>query len=210
MVQFLLTAGALAAAISAIGALVLAIYVTAKKPWTVVKRVIKQVDTMNTALGPNGGSSLADEIRKQGKEQIRQGVALHTTAATVAAISDLIEKPVFQTDDKGHWLRVNRQFGLTFGYPVSDMLGLGWVSLIDETDRDLFMRDWDYAIRDRRAFRRQVRVVTRDGVPLVVTIVANPTIGSPEVGLMGLIGWLGVIDIVVIKKPSAPTTGREQ
>ena len=43
-----------------------------------------------------------------------------------------------------------------------------------------------------------------------MTIVANPTIGSPEVGLMGLIGWLGVIDIVVIKKPSAPTTGREQ
>lgn len=197
MVEWILYLGNICAALTAIGALCLSIYITARKPWKAGKRLLDQFTAMSFALGENGGSSLADSVRRQEQAQKAHGKALQLLAAVVAAMPDLFERPVFQTDDKGQWVRANRTFGQTFGYPVADMLGNGWVSIIDDAERDTFMNAWHYAIDDKREFRRQAHVATRSGALLLVTVVAHPTVGNPEVGV---IGWLGQISIVAVKR----------
>lgn len=204
--ELLKTLATIAGCLTAIITFVGVIWALAKKPWlqlrakwAEVEHAMAQVTTMSAALGRNGGKSLADEIHRQGVEQMRQGTALRHTVACVDSLCDVIEKAIFQTNAQGHWVRVNRTFSLTFGYALEAVLGMGWVAALDDADRDAFMREWDYAIEDRRSFRRQTHFVTQDGISLVVMVQARPTLGNPEVGN---VGWFGTVEIVSVPKPA--------
>lgn len=195
--SFLKATAELAGHITVICVFFASLWALVKRPWRRVNTALDQVDAMSAALGRNGGKSLADEIHRQGVEQTRQGKALQHTVACVDSLCDVIEKAIFQTNDKGHWVRVNRTFSLAFGYPLEAVLGMGWVAAIDDADRDVFLREWEYAIEDRRSFRRQVRLIAQNGTPVVALVQAHPTLGNPEVGN---VGWFGTVDIVSVPK----------
>lgn len=198
----------------AIGAVGGIIWAAVNKPWKRVSRAMLQVDEMSTALGPNhgkllvsqvdmmakalgpnGGKSLADEIRRQGEEQVKQSAALTKTAVAVDALCDVIEKSIFQTDARGHWIRVNRTFSHIFGYPTTDVIGMGWVSCIHPDDRDAFLQEWNFAIQDRRPFRRPVRLITRTESIYPVIVHASPALGNPDIHL----GWFGTVELTTAK-----------
>lgn len=197
MLEFLFVVGQLCTALAAIAALLSGTWVCIKKPWRVLTKTIDQVGVMSKALGENGGESLADDIRRQGVEQLAQGVTLRLTAAKVDAVSDLIERPVFQADARGHWVRVNRTFDLTFGYPSGDVLGMGWVDLIASEDRTRVMAAWGYSIADKRIFRAITQLVSRTNVPMKCSVVANPIVAGES------INWLGTIEIIAMS-PATP------
>jgi PAS domain S-box-containing protein len=198
--DFLKSTAELAGHITVICVFLASLWALAKRPWRAVSTAMTQVDTMAKALGPNGGASLADEIRKQGVEQTKQGIAQIRTAVAVDALCDVIEKSIFQTDAQGHWLRVNRTFAAVFGYTPMDVMGMGWVACIHHEDRDGFLQEWKFAIADRRPFRRAVRMVTRAGTTHAVIVHANPTLGNPDIHL----GWFGTVEMV-----SARAEGQE-
>lgn len=199
MLDFVLVAGQLSAAIAAIAVVVSTIWLTTKRPvewvraeWAKHQATLKTVAEIKAQLQPNGGQSLRDEIDRQGREQRDQSISLIRTGARLDAIADLIEKPVFQTDEHGRFISVNQALCTTLGYPAAELLGMGFVTAIEDKDRDAFMQSWEYAIRDRRAFRRETRVRTRANVSLTVRWFAQPTMAS---AIVGVVGWTGAIEI---------------
>lgn len=111
-------------------------------------------------LGPNGGSSLKDQVTM--------------IAARQAAIFDGQARAAFQADRAGRFTSVNRAFEQLVGYPQRDLLGMRWVNLLHQDDAEAFMVVWQHAISDGRILRRTCRIVTASDVTLSVSIDAVP------------------------------------
>ncbi len=159
---------------------------------TQVPLLLKEVAAIRAQVEPDSGKSLFDELMRQGKVQLQHGIELYQMGAYVDLIAQSIEKCIFLANQKGQWVRVNRAMSLTFQYPIEKLHGMEWVSCIHDADRDVFMRDWDRAIRDRRSFKRSVRLLRQDGVSLGVEFSAAPQPGNPE---LVEIGWCGSITV---------------
>lgn len=143
-----------------------------------------KVDAMSTALGKNGGKSLADLIHATSRETAITGIR-------VSWLIDQMERPMFELAPDGRNLRINSRFTDVFGYTPAQMLNQGWVVVIHEPDRDSFMRAWDHALDDRRLFEATVRVITRSRVVQHARITIEPQLSESSGELLR---WLGRVE----------------
>ncbi len=151
-----------------------------------VTDVCDQVDVMSKSLGPNGGSSLADKI-----DETRDTMLL--VKADVNDLLDHTSKPLWAADEAARCTRVNRAFEETFGYPHAELLGSGWLLHVATEDRERVTRDWDSALRERRAFRVRCHYLTAAGLALDVLIRGEPVVDGREAAV---IGWRGAVEII--------------
>lgn len=147
-------------------------------------RAIDRIEVLARELGDNGGQSIKDAVM-----QTRRLVLL--VNARQVALRHALEVPLFETDAAGQTVAVNVAFERVTGYAGADLVGLGWVNLIDSPDRDLYVHEWDQAVRDRRAFpARRVVYRTAGGRSLSVVVTAQTMIAGDEV-----LGWFGRVEV---------------
>lgn len=151
-----------------------------------VHRMVRGFDTMqgeitsiktrvDSELGPNGGSSLKDQVT--------------TIAARQAAIFDGMQRPAFQADAEGKFLTVNRAFENLTGYPARDLVGMGWVNLLHQDQVEAFMVAWRHAISDGRILRRECLMVKANDEEISVCVDAVPV----KVGTQ-VLEWQGTLE----------------
>lgn len=126
---------------------------------TAVDLIAPKVDAMSLALGPNGGTSLADSIRRS---EARQVLMLQT-----------LPWPTWEANAHGENTRVNVAFERMFQYSSSDLHGNGWKSLLHPDDFNDYVRAWSMTVKDKRDFDYPlVRFRSRDGYTYPVHVSA--------------------------------------
>jgi PAS domain S-box-containing protein len=144
-----------------------------------VNGALVHVEVMATALGPNGGKSLADAIRRLEESQKR-------SVARASAVIYATGQAVWEADSAGHFLEVNRAFEQLTGAGSDDVAGRQWISLLHPDCRDRVVREWFHAVADRRRFSAEA-VLEVDGGSRRVELQAEPMRTSDG----EVIGWFG-------------------
>lgn len=193
--RFVVNVGQLAMALIAVGTIVVSIRTVVKKPWRRWSTALTNVELMAAQLGPNGGRNLHDKITRTASLQEAQTVTLAKVVARVDAICDLIERPVFETDEVGRWVRVNTTFERTFGFSCDSMAGMNWVNVIDPADRDRVLAEWKYCIKDQRALRVRAKFVSYQGQSITADITAEPIVHPAGERAMGWVGRIYLVNL---------------
>lgn len=122
-----------------------------------------RIGTIELNLGENGGKSLGAKISR-----IDRG--MRGLRATVVAVTNLFdEQPLLLFCDEGQCEHANRRFLDLTGYSRTDMLAHGWISAVDESERDRFVRAFHRAVQDRRLLETSVIWRHREGYPIYTT-----------------------------------------
>lgn len=140
-----------------------------------------KVETISKALGPNGGSSLADSIRRQ------EGL-LRLTSARVTAVQDASARPSFEADLRGELIAANTAMVELLGRQTVDLLGKGFLSAVIDADRDKFEHEWFRAVTDARTFDMTIRCEVDGGSIAKVRIIARPTRDQESRKVLGFWG----------------------
>ena len=142
-----------------------------------LEKMEPKVEVMSTALGANGGKSLADLI--------------HQTSARVSLLIDDLPWPTFEASSNGQYTRINHKFEETFGYSSVSMKENGWKILVHPDDAEGYFRAWEECVGDSRVFRYSARFVTSDRKVFAVSVNASPSDRG------SIIVWMGKIHVEV-------------
>jgi PAS domain S-box-containing protein len=106
-------------------------------------------------LKPNGGTSLRDAVNRIENRQIvfeqRQRAVL--TDANVG---------VFETDESGEFVWVNRRLCRIMNRTPDELLGSAWLDAVIAPQRDSIEKAWETAVEDGREFHRAFTIATPD------------------------------------------------
>jgi PAS domain S-box-containing protein len=101
--------------------------------------------------------------------------ALQESELRYRSVSELIPFGGWISDKRGNMIHVSESFLKTFGMRMEECQGLGWMRLLDESDRPQILADWrecmrngyfwDYEYRMRAADGEQ-RIVLSRGIPV--------------------------------------------
>ncbi|MDP1570329.1 MAG: PAS domain-containing protein [Vicinamibacterales bacterium] len=147
-------------------------------------RASNAVDLVEAELRTNGGHSLKDEVRIIG--------------AQTQAMTHMFDRPVFETDARGEYTRVNRAYRDLVGYGVEDLRAMGWVHVLHPDDRDRVVIEWRHMVADRRMSTIATRLVTRDNEILHVQMSAEPMRVKN-----GVLGWFGTLKVEATREGQA-------
>ena len=140
-----------------------------------VHEIAPHVRAMRVALGSNGGKSLADVI--------------HRTSGRVNLMVDLMPGATWEASHTGENTRVNPAFEKLLGRSAAEISGHGWKNMLHPDDAVAYIASWESAVHDQRAYRAQVRFVTKSGVILPVIVAASPAVGLADGSRL----WMGSI-----------------
>lgn len=147
---------------------------------------LDKVDRIHAELGVNGGATLSDKIEHIDR-RTRRG------EARLLALRLAQPEPMFEACEEGQFVVVNRALELLTGRSSADMVGMGWVNAIHHHDRDRIVREWNFAVRDRRAFLESCKLARADGRVVLVRIQAYP---MPDAAMQdAVVGWHGLVDV---------------
>lgn len=145
-------------------------------------------------LKPNGGSSTKDainEIRRlvkgistditQVKE--RQNVGIYLNPA-----------PVFECDQDGHMISINKKFLGLLGMTTQEALGMGWTNQIHPDDVKRVMELWETAIESNSEFNCRYRFINKH-TNAIIPVLATSTINRDADGKVSYImGTFQILD----------------
>lgn len=83
--------------------------------------------------------------------------------ATSRIAWSFVERPVLQFDSLGLCVHVNEFILRLLVRQQDEFHGSGWRTLIHSADSDRIERQWEAAVRDRRNFAQEFRIVTSSG-----------------------------------------------
>ncbi len=107
-------------------------------------------------LNTNGGSSLKDAINRiESRLSVQDGKCRATLS--------LIDSPIWESDEDGNCIWVNRAYRRITGYDIDNVRDMGWISIIAPDSREAVQEEWVNAIRDRRHFSLAYNIVTSFG-----------------------------------------------
>ncbi len=194
--KYLIEIGAIAAALSAIWGVVWWIWPRLKCgyqriQWIMQAQVeftiiLERLDIITAKLTPNGGSHMPDQLRRIEDHMRLQG-------ARQQASQHLNPNPVFESNSKGEMTFVNTAYKKFFGIDSKDALGMGWVNIIDPACREKTVIKWFKAIKDKRNFDENVRLLDHDGTSVNAHIIAYVIRGEAD----EVLGHQGEISINV-------------
>ncbi len=71
---------------------------------------------------------------------------------------------IFQLDNNGQCIYVNKRFEELTGRPLAKCVGFGWMEAIHSDDRNMFMKEWIFARTEESSATREVRLSSdKDG-----------------------------------------------
>ena len=180
-IEFLQVAGIIAGSIITI---LTAAKVVVLPTYHFIKRLVKvfeTIDKMAVQFSPNGGSTLRDAIDR-----------IENRINTVEQRQKILfmDSPfaVFEANKQGSLIEVNRTYSKWTKMSAPELLGSGWLNLIQRDHRERISKEWDSAIDDVREFSEYVCWII-DEQPVCVHITAFPFFGPKQ----EVLGWIGVI-----------------
>lgn len=157
---------------------------TTKRVVSFFQRLDRAMTTVEHQLGPNGGGSLNDAIRRIDQR------TLMTDARQTALIAAQPEA-MFESDLAGAFTSANRAFEDLTGFSRAHLTGMEWVNAIHPEDRFRIVKAWQLARADHRAWIENCRLVTQHGRLLLVRIEAHPM--RESIGDRRVVGWHGTV-----------------
>ena len=101
-----------------------------------IESMTKQLVEISAELKPNGGSSMKDIL-----------VKTHSNVKYILSERDaefqLSKNAMFRNNGEGYCIAVNKMLTDLFGATEQQMLGLGWVNFIIESDRSRVKSEWE-------------------------------------------------------------------
>ena len=120
-----------------------------------------QMNVLMNEFSPNGGSSMRDLMNRVEKELFLSNERQR------ARMLDAPEM-IFETDDVGNCIWVNRTYSRAVGRSLTELLGRGWVNGIVETDREKVVDEWYKSVEEDREFELTFDFQTAEGTPFTV------------------------------------------
>lgn len=115
----------------------------------------EQVGFVVTELKPNGGASVRDSLNRIELRQVLQ------EQRQKAILSDM-SVGVFETNNEGEFVWVNRKYLRMTGRAPDEVKGSGWINTIAHRDRDRVVKAWTKAIEEEREFEEEFMMITPD------------------------------------------------
>ena len=143
--------------------------------------LLESAEIIKKELSPNGGTSIRDAISR-----IENGLAIQVARTRVLANNE--SEAYLETDESGKVQWVNNNLVDVAGLSFDDCLGDGWISAIQEEDRERFIEHWHSAIEQARFFNID-NVAFGLKSPIKVKMRAH--ILRDRTGK--LVGWFGII-----------------
>jgi len=135
-------------------------YITSKKMITDIYNVAMAASNIHNIiqkeLNTNGGSSLKDAINRiESRLSLQDG--------KYRATLSLLESPVWESDEDGNCIWVNRAYRKLTGYDIDNLRDMGWISIISPEYRELVSEEWESSVKDHRHFSLSYNIVTSFG-----------------------------------------------
>lgn len=130
---------------------------------TDIEALGKQVAFIVDELLPNGGASFRDSLNRIELRQLLQ------EQRQWAILSDMA-LGVFETDQHGEFIRVNRKYLRMTGRAPEEVEGSGWINTVAERDRERVVNAWNEAIAEEREFECSYMLITPDDDRVQVSV----------------------------------------
>ena len=152
IIEHLDTFGIILTAITAVVSVLIAIYNYVIKPFIRLYKshfvLMKTIEDIKKEVTPNGGSSIKDVINRIEKRQIM-------IDKRTKAIFYNLDNSIFEVDQNGNILWANRSFHKALG--TKNLKGLDWVSIIDESERESFLREIESCTKTVRELKFETK-----------------------------------------------------
>jgi PAS domain S-box-containing protein len=141
-----------------------------------------KIDFIHKQMFTNGGKTLKDQLNRIEKQvkvvDAKQALSMKDT-----------KQAVFESDEKGFYIFVNRTYCRWLSVSESEAEGNGWINHIADHDKKRVLSAWKYAIVDGIEFAMEYDMVDSNGVIFKVKGKANPlrTAEGTILGFLGLI-----------------------
>lgn len=153
--------------------------------WIYRKVFVNSAKWIASVLRAPGG---VDDIRAM---LMRMDREIAATRLMARASWDAIEKPVWQSDENGLCIHVNRKFTEVLECQISDALNNSWRSFIHQDDRQKVWREWDLAVEQKRNFNLRYRWVSKSGRTIHINASASRMVHNDG----SLAGWVAFVEI---------------
>jgi len=151
-----------------------------------INKTIITIEKIEEEFKPNGGGSLRDAINR-----IENSLLLEQQTRRVMSMA--LEVAIIESNADGFYLWVNQAFTNISGLTPTDAKNYGWVTAIDPKEREAVTAEWELAIKQKRTFQMEYRIVNiNTGIPTKVSALSFPI--SNEKGI--LIGHVGILSPV--------------
>jgi len=127
-----------------------------------MEALIQQVSIIVDEFGPNGGATIKDSLNRIELRQVLQDRRQKAL---------MLDMPigVFETDDEGEVVWVNRKYLRMTGCALDEVKGSGWIDSVALEDRDRVVQEWNLAIDTEREFESDFMLITPDKEGVQVT-----------------------------------------
>jgi PAS domain S-box-containing protein len=158
------------------------IYPSLKKGKEFCKLALKTVkdasqihEIIRTELSTDNGWSLKDTLSRIEKKMFVQDNKHR-------AMLSLLERPVWEADENGMFVWVNRAFVKALGRDIGDLKNSGWISIIHPDDRERVNAEWNSCVAQTRVFSARYKMIKQNGDVLDCTGEAFPVESVDHIG----------------------------
>jgi len=109
------------------------------------------------------------------------------SAERFKSLVNLLDIGIWEADDNGSFIYVNRMLLAMTGYSQERMLGNGWISSISEEDRERVREEWFQSVKDKREMNIHFAFINMDGGKVDVRAITSP-IKSKNGSIVNFIG----------------------
>lgn len=140
-----------------------------------------KIEKIHREFYTNGGTSMTDRMIRIENGLIAVGQKQHIY---------LLEHEfgIFETDANGECIGVNRTYCRMVDRTVEECLGTGWIESIHPEDVDEVTEAWTKAVKGKRDFRMNYRMVKSGGDEIHVFGTAHPMHNPWTKGVIGYMG----------------------
>jgi len=176
------------------------IYIPAKNYFKSISDSVGQIPAINSRisdiskeLSTNGGLSIKDSVNRIDKNMYyleQRQKAILTSSKQIC---------YFETDNHGNLTTVNRLYQRLTNRTIEELMGYGWLNIIEESDREKVRTEWNRCITNIEEFHDIFYIQNTDGIKCRVRIEAFP-IKSKDNGLLGYVGFLKEVEANGVRK----------
>ena len=128
--------------------------------------IMEAIQLIKAEFTTNGGTSIKDDFIEVKK-------ALSFISAYMRVVTNTNRTPTFETNAEGHIVFVNKAYARMTGYSKHEVLGMGWVNVVQPSERDKVVKQWLNAVRGKRDFDEDINFLHADGTACSVHATAN-------------------------------------
>jgi len=138
-------------AITVIGGFVMPVLRKIRKGYLGIREWYFGLTDLMNQFKPNGGGSVLDKLN-------RIDSSLQINSARTVAMINHASHPIFECDVHGNCVLVNKSICDLFGLSPEEMLGSGWISGVDQPDRDDVIDTWRSSVTKKIPYEHRYNV----------------------------------------------------